>query len=145
MFKDFINKKLETFFIKKCDDYMYHLFTSLRRCTNGRSFGVFLRQSQIDLNSYLDFSPEKCLQDYLDFLNREYLSSRNEMLNISIEKFYSGYAFFYPELASLQLIHCSELLEDFILNDSNLLIRDAHQKVNKHLSSQDGYIVERVH
>ena len=140
LLKNKVQKKFNNFSI----NYLEEVLFDLEEDEKYRTFDYFLEAQGIDLESYISFSPEKLIDDYLKHIDVFFKNAELSLISITSEKHYLYLSLFMPLYTKKTLFTLIENLKDEIDLEKELKISLAVQIIKNAMSEMD-FDFEDIH
>jgi len=126
-----IKTRIERSFIKKASLYNFGAVQTFKDTKKYRTFEYFLNSKQINLETYIVFSPEKLIQDYIHYINLHYHEAEDELILLSAEPFYIYTSILLINFPKKVLLKYRTELKNIINEERNQLIFKAIEQIQK--------------
>lgn len=126
-----IKTRIERSFIKKASLYNFGAVQTFKDTKKYRTFEYFLTSKEINLETYIVFSPEKLIQDYIHYINLHYHEAEDELILLSAEPFYIYTSILLINFPKKVLLKYRTELKNIINEERNQLIFKAIEQIQK--------------
>jgi hypothetical protein len=144
MLKNFLKKTIQKKFNEFSLDFFQEIIEDLQDTKTQRTFNFFLSFQDIDLETYVLFSPEKLIDDYLNHICDYYNNAESLMVSLASEKFYIYASLVVPDYTKQTLFTLRSELKDLINEEKEMFIAGAVEVIKVTLANTD-FEYEEVH
>ena len=140
LLKNKVQKKFNNFSI----NYLEKVLSNLEEEEKYRTFEHFLEVQGIELESYISFSPEKLIDDYLQHIDVYFKNAELSLISITSEKRYLYLSLLMPLYTKKTLFTLIENLKDEIDFEKEMKVSLAVQIIKNVMSEMD-FDFEDIH
>lgn len=126
-----IKNKIQKNFLKKASLYNFGAIQTFKDTKKYRTFEYFLTSKNVEFKTYVIFSPEKLIQDYIHYINLHYHEAEDELILLSAEPFYIYTSIFLINFPKKTLLKFRTQLKTIINQEREQLIFLAIQKIQQ--------------
>jgi hypothetical protein len=143
MLKIILNKTKRNF-LRKSSLHFQKSAQTLSDTKIERSLPYFLELKSISLDTYMLFSPDKFVEDYIDYLNLHYKEAEEDFICITFERFYIVSLLLFPKLAKKTLLTLKARLANLIKEDREMFLTIALKIAQEEYENLE-FKIEKVH
>jgi hypothetical protein len=144
MLKNFLKKTIQKKFNEFSLDFFQEIIEDLHDTKNQRTFDFFLSFQDIDLETYVLFSPEKLIDDYLNHICDYYNNAQSQMIALASEKHYIYTSLLVPDYTKRTLFTLRSQLQDLVNEEKEMFIATAVELIKVTMSNID-FEYEEIH
>lgn len=143
MLKIILNKTKRSF-LRKCSLHFQKSVQTLSDTKLQRSLPYFLEIKEISLDTYMLFSPDKFVEDYIDYLNLHYKEAEEDFICITFERFYIICSILFPKLTKNTFLKLKSRLTNMIQEDREMFLTIALKLAQEEYEKLE-IKIEKVH
>ena len=130
-----IKNKFKKEYMRQTHLYYQEIIASLQDTSKERSFSYYIEENQIDLETYVSFSPENLLEEYFQYIDPFFKTAKDDLLLMTGERIHLIASIFIPSQTQSTYLYLNRLLDEKIIQEKEALMIEASVVINNILAS----------